>query len=78
MATLWTTLAAFQRSGDTWTTWSEVLQTRVLSAQRSDGDAAGDRGSWSAAGAEGRVATTALLALCLETYHRYSYAVGWR
>ncbi len=78
MATLWMTLAAFERSGDTWTTWSEALETKLLSAQRSDGDAAGARGSWNAAGAEGRVATTALFALCLGTYYRYSHAIGWR
>ena len=78
MATLWTTLAAFERSGDTWATWSETLKTKVLSAQRSDGDAAGVRGLWNAAGSEGRATTTALFALCLETYYRYSYAIGWR
>ena len=78
MATFWMTLAAFERGGDMWTTWSAALKTKVLSTQRSDGDAAGARGSWNAAGAEGRVATTALYALCLGTYYRYSYAIGWR
>jgi hypothetical protein len=67
-------LAAHRAGGEAWNRWSKALQAAVLPNQRRDGDACGYLGSWdpvdprSADG--GRVASTALVALALETAHR--------
>jgi hypothetical protein len=56
-----------------WEDWHAALSESVLAAQRREGDA---RGSWDPVDAwgpiGGRVASTALLALCLETPYRYA------
>lgn len=66
------TVAMFQRGGKDWERWNEALKPALLHAQRSDGDS---RGSWDPdiywGGYGGRVYSTALGALCLETYYRH-------
>ena len=56
-----------------WQDWNHALTTALLATQKDDG-------SWSEAtvwgGYGGRVYTTALSALCLEVYYRYSPAEG--
>ncbi|MEO0478237.1 MAG: prenyltransferase/squalene oxidase repeat-containing protein [Planctomycetota bacterium] len=67
------TYALFQMGGRRWKTWEKALETAVVKQQRTDGNF---NGSWDAAGAwgedGGRVYSTALLALTLEAYYRYS------
>ncbi len=66
------TVAMFQRGGKDWERWNEALKPALLNAQRSDGELAG---SWDPdiywGGYGGRVFSTALGALCLETYYRH-------
>ncbi len=56
-----------------WQDWNHALTTALLSTQQADG-------SWSEAtvwgGYGGRVYTTAISAMCLEVYYRYSPAEG--
>jgi hypothetical protein len=67
-------LAMHQVQGNGWEKWNEALQLRLLPAQRQDGrfigtwDPAGDL--WGGYG--GRVYTTAMGALCLQSYYRFS------
>ncbi|MGH7151373.1 MAG: hypothetical protein ACREIU_11780 [Planctomycetota bacterium] len=65
-------LAMFQMGGEDWRVWNAALKKALLEHQRRDGDAAG---SWDPIGAwgkdGGRVYSTALGALCLETYYRH-------
>ncbi|MCI0585554.1 MAG: hypothetical protein L0323_01780 [Planctomycetes bacterium] len=66
------TLAAFQIGGEDWESWNFRMKKALLENQRRDGEAAGSwdpLGAWGSAG--GRVAMTALCAMCLEVYHRY-------
>jgi len=68
----WGTLAMHQVGGDAWTKWSETLSKQVADQQVKDGDKAGSWdpvGAWGHAG--GRVYSTAILTLTLETYRRY-------
>jgi len=66
------TLALQQTQGDAWRTWNERLTARLLASQRTRGSQAG---SWDAdpvwGNYGGRVFSTALAALCLESYYRY-------
>lgn len=65
-------LAAFQAGGPLWDTWSEALQGALLKHQRTGGHVEGSWDPLSAWGCvAGRVYTTAMGALCLETYYRY-------
>lgn len=66
------TLALHQTQGEAWKQWNERLVTRLLTSQRSNG---AQTGSWDPdpiwGNYGGRVFSTALGALCLETYYRY-------
>jgi hypothetical protein len=72
------TLAMHQVQGERWSQWNEALQTRLLPAQRQDGRFAGtwDPGHDLWGGYGGRVYTTAMGALCLESYYRFSLTAG--
>lgn len=66
------TLALHQAQGPAWKTWNERLSARLLASQRLQGPQAGSWDPdpvWGNYG--GRVFSTALGALCLETYYRY-------
>jgi len=60
-------------ASDAWNDWNHALTNALLSTQQDDG-------SWSEAtvwgGYGGRVYTTAISAMCLEVYYRYSPAEG--
>ena len=62
------TLALHQLQDDAWDTWNEALQRRLLITQNADG-------SWPTSttwgGYGGKVYTTSMAALCLETYYRH-------
>ena len=65
-------LGLFQLGGEPWKTWNRALLQTLLPQQRTDGPEAGswDPDSvWGNYG--GRVYTTALATLCLQTYYRY-------
>lgn len=67
--------AMYQMGGDKyWEVWNKAMKTAVVESQRKDGD---EKGSWDAkvdpwGFSGGRVYSTALMALCLEVYFRYS------
>jgi hypothetical protein len=70
------TLAAFQTGGETWSVWNSVMKKSLVLSQRT-GDVTKLGGSWDPTHDHtgeigGRVYTTALLALTLEIYYRYS------
>ena len=69
------TLATHQVGGQAWTTWAAALQGVVSASQRTDGESCRYLGSWDPIGPwgleGGRVASTALLAMCLEVDTRY-------
>lgn len=71
------TLALHRSGGAAWERWNEALQTELV---RSQDRAPGLAGSWPPRGAwgghGGRVYSTAVAALCLEVYYRYSAAPG--
>jgi hypothetical protein len=66
------TEALARAGGPDWTAWNEALKKALLGHQRRDGHAAG---SWDPEGTYGkvggRVFSTALCALMLESYWRY-------
>ena len=66
------TLALHQTQGEAWRRWNERLTARLLGSQRTTGSQAG---SWDAdpvwGNYGGRVFSTSLGALCLESYYRY-------
>lgn len=70
------TLSAYQNQGPTWREWNTQLKTKILALQQPDG-------SWNAAGGfgaqMGKVVTTGLLALSLESHYRYTplYGLGF-
>ena len=63
------TLALHQLQDDAWSQWNSALKTRLLSTQRFDG-------SWPTTsvwgGYGGKVYTTAMATLCLESYYRHT------
>ncbi|MBI3831607.1 MAG: hypothetical protein HY291_18955 [Planctomycetes bacterium] len=65
-------LLLFQQDGDLWKKWNAAQKDTLAEHQLKGGD---DDGSWNAVGQDmehfGKVASTALGALCLETYYRY-------
>lgn len=66
------TLALSQRQSDAWSIWNDALQNVLLATQRTDGPAEGSwdpNGRWASYG--GRVYSTAMATLCLESYYRY-------
>ncbi|MCH2129233.1 MAG: hypothetical protein MK179_08830 [Pirellulaceae bacterium] len=66
------TLALHQLGGETWDRWNTALQETLLNSQRQQGNLTG---SWDADTAwgsyGGRVYSTAMATLCLESYYRY-------
>lgn len=69
-------LANFQLGGTHWVTWNERLKTAVLDSAKKEGD---DAFSWDPIGpwgqVGGRVFSTSLAVLCMETYYRYGRVV---
>ena len=67
------TLAMFQAGGEPWGRWNPVVRDTIIDLQRHDGCA---RGSWDPTSKwgqpGGRIYTTALAALTLEVYYRYT------
>ena len=65
--------------GNHWKKWNAALKPTLLDNQRQDGDF---KGSWNPVGpwgySGGRVYSTAIGALCLEVYFRYSQILGAR
>ena len=62
--------------GDAWQGWNKALRDRLVSTQVKQGEATGDRGSWSTSqghtGASGgRLCDTSFNLLTLEIYYRY-------
>src|SRR5436190_480396 len=67
------TQACHHMDGDDWNRWNEVMRAAVLAAQTKTGN---ERGSWSSSGDRwgshgGRLYTTCLSILTLETYYRH-------
>jgi hypothetical protein len=71
--------AMFQVGGKAWDTWSKSMTKAVVRSQRTDGNF---KGSWDPVDAwgddGGRVYSTAIMTLCLESYYRYSRVQGAR
>ncbi|MBM4060377.1 MAG: terpene cyclase/mutase family protein [Planctomycetes bacterium] len=68
--------AIYQFGGQAWREWSRALVPAVVDTQRRDGNAAGSWDPIDAWGDDGgRVYSTALLALTLEAYYRYTRLV---
>ena len=66
------TLALYPLQDERWTAWNQRLTSDLLREQQSQGQLAGSwdpTTKWGATG--GRVYTTAMACLCLETYYRY-------
>lgn len=57
------------RAAEAWDDWNQALTTALITTQQDDGSWSNDT-TWGGYG--GRVYTTALSALCLEVYYRYS------
>lgn len=76
----WGALATWQAGRKSWKAWAEALDTAVVSNQRKDTTYCIYRGSWDPIGpwgtAGGRIYSTALLALTLETPTRYARRFG--
>lgn len=68
-------LAVQQLGGMTWEQWKPALVKAIVPAQRKDGDACSFRGSWDPIdpwGVEGgRIYSTALMVMCLQSPYRY-------
>jgi len=67
------TLAMFQAGGEPWKRWNDIIRNTIIKLQRHQGC---ERGSWDPdtqwGDRGGRVYTTALAILTLETYYRYT------
>lgn len=66
-------MSMYQREGQEWDRWNGALRDLLVADQRQSGPDAGSwdpRSRWGRYG--GRVYSTALAALCLEVYYRYS------
>jgi hypothetical protein len=68
-------LALFQSGGDAWIEWNSALQSALVPQQLRHAGKASLEGSWDPVGAcqteGGRIVSTALSVLCLETCYRY-------
>ncbi len=73
------TFALYQWGGSAWNTWKKSIEKALLPSQRQDGNF---KGSWDPAGPwgeeGGRVYSTAICAIILEVYYRYSSILGAR
>lgn len=71
----WGTQAMFHVGGTWWRLWNTALKKALLPNQRKDTTFCEYKGSWDPIGPwgpdGGRVYSTAMCALCLETYYRY-------
>jgi hypothetical protein len=69
--------AMYQMGGSYWKNWRTKMEKAVINSQRQKGCA---KGSWDPVGAwgeeGGRVYSTAIMALCMEVYYRYSRLIG--
>ena len=66
------TYAMFQFGGSTWRNWNKAMQKALLPKQKQEGEADGSWdpvGEWGIAG--GRIYSTAISVLTLESYYRY-------
>jgi hypothetical protein len=66
------TMSMYQLQGPNWTKWSEAIQRTLLTTQETSGPLAGSwppNTRWDSYG--GRVYSTSLATLCLETYYRF-------
>lgn len=71
------TLALYQVQGEPWNQWNQAMQRCLLSTQETRGREAGSWNTdshWASYG--GRVFTTSLAALCLESYYRFAPLEG--
>ena len=72
--------AMYQMGGSYWRKWNEKMKKAVVDSQIRGKKCS--RGSWDPVGVwgheGGRVYSTAILALCLEVYYRYSQIIGAR
>lgn len=70
-------MCLFHQGGESWKGWNAALKASLCKQQQRRGD---EKGSWDPGGPHvkvlGRVGQTALGALCLETYYRYSRSNG--
>ncbi|MDF1700057.1 MAG: hypothetical protein P1V36_02710 [Planctomycetota bacterium] len=77
-----TTIACFRVGYRAWKTYRKTLERDVNDTQLRDGHVCCMRGSWDVRGRPfvpgGRVAATALHALCLEVFYRYDKVLGVR
>ena len=73
------TYAMYQLGGAHWRRWEAAMKPAILDSRRTDGDR---KGSWDPSGpwgfSGGRVYSTALMALSIEVYFRYSRLTGAR
>ena len=71
----WGTLAMVRAGGPAWAAWRQALLAAAVATQRTDGETCDLKGSWDPVGPwgpeGGRVASTALMTLCLCAHHRY-------
>jgi hypothetical protein len=73
------TYAMYQVGGQSWAQWSKAIQDAVIPTQRADGNFKGSWDSDDAWGKDGgRVYSTAILVLTLESYYRYARVQGGR
>ena len=73
-------LAMFQIGGDWWKQWNAAMRDMLVEKQHSMPDDPDLDGSWDSIGYSGgeggRVFSTAMGAMCLETYYRYLHVYG--
>jgi hypothetical protein len=73
------TQVMFHWQGDAWNKWNDAMRDQLIDSQATDGH---EEGSWGGAGSDmaasrgGRLYTTAMSALILETYYRYGRIYG--
>ena len=65
-------LLTFQVDRDRFQKWNLALRDHIVSNQSTEGDLAGSWESRGDYGLFGRVFSTAMAALCLEVYYRYT------
>ncbi len=74
------TLAMYQVGGRHWANWNKALDKTLRSHQRMEGSACMYKGSWDPVGPwgleGGRVASTAMMIMCLEVSYRHARVLG--